>query len=370
MNQMLKIAYRLYLSQRPVYLIQYVTSRCNLLCKHCFYLQQILSKDKDELTLNEFEKIAANFPGLIQLSIGGGEPLLRDDLAEIIYIFRKISDVQYFTLPTNATLPQKTEDFLHDILPRIQPAHLRMSMSLDGIGEEHDRIRGKSGTFQKFLSTWAKVSPLRRKYRNFSLDIVATVSTLNQNHISALFDYCLKNFDPDNLGLLYVRGDVDNAIKQGFLELYGELANRLEKINAGIRENRSHSSLLRAVSSGVHRIVKRTVVENQWQLPCEAGRKLLVISEKGDVYPCEILKDCYGNLREHDYDLASIISQPEVSRKIALIKQSRCYCTFECAHSLNSLYHRKADILLHAAKYFLHSKCLCRMDRKESLTGH
>ncbi len=353
MKQTLELIRRLYLGPGPVYLIQYVTSRCNLRCRHCFYMPQILSGRKQELSLEEFERIAANLPRLVQLSIGGGEPLLREDLAEIIRIYRKVSGVSYFTLPTNATLPERTERLLNEVLPSIRPAHLRLSLSLDGVGEEHDRIRGVQGTFDRFKETWERVAPLRKRFDNLSIDIVACISALNQDRIGPLYDYCRQHFPADNLGLLYVRGNVDPEIKRGFLDQYGELAARLERDNRAVRENRSRSGLFRALASEVHSLVRRTVEQDRWLVPCEAGRRLLVISEEGKVYPCEMLDDCYGSLREHDYDLQSIMRQPEVRRRVAGIRQDRCFCTWECIHSLNGIYHRRGRIALRAARSLL-----------------
>ena len=37
------------------------------------------------------------------------------------------------------------------------------------------------------------------------------------------------------------------------------------------------------------------------------GRKLLVVDDIGDVWPCEILKDKFGNLRDHDFDINKLL---------------------------------------------------------------
>ena len=90
------------LSQKPWYLILYVTSHCNQRCNMCFAWEMLNSlKKSEEWTLEEFTKIAKQFPNLYQLSLTGGEPTLRRDLAEIIEIFYKHSNVRRITIPTN-----------------------------------------------------------------------------------------------------------------------------------------------------------------------------------------------------------------------------------------------------------------------------
>ncbi len=346
MKDYIDIVRKFYLSSSPVFLIQYVTAICNLRCKMCFYMEQILNAHKrKELSTDDFRKIAVNLPNLVQVSIGGGEPLIRDDLAEILEIFTRISGVRYFTLPTNGTFPEKTERFLHDVLPRIQPTHLRMSLSLDGIGEEHDHIRGVKGTYDKFCETYRRISPLRNKYSNFSLDIVSTCSALNHDKIENLYNHAREKFDPDNFGLLYVRGNTDPEVKKVFLDFYRTTYERIDKDNREKRENRKNSSIFRAISSEVHDVIYETMQNDRFVIPCEAGRKMLVITEEGEVKPCEILSESYGKLQDYDFDLAALLRQHRVKEHVKNIKTSQCHCTFECAYSLNVLYHRKRNIL-------------------------
>ncbi|MEE8585035.1 MAG: hypothetical protein V3T83_09310, partial [Acidobacteriota bacterium] len=60
----LQIAKRLFVKRGlPVNLIFFVTSRCNLLCKHCFYWEE-LNKRSGELSFEEIEKISRSLPNL------------------------------------------------------------------------------------------------------------------------------------------------------------------------------------------------------------------------------------------------------------------------------------------------------------------
>ena len=66
------------------YLIFFITARCNARCSFCFYWEEIENASKRrELRLEEIDQITAKLKHLLYLSIGGGEPFLRADLAEV-----------------------------------------------------------------------------------------------------------------------------------------------------------------------------------------------------------------------------------------------------------------------------------------------
>ena len=63
-----------------------------------------------------------------------------------------------------------------------------------------------------------------------------------------------------------------------------------------------------------------------------------MITETGDVYPCESFKDKIGNVRDSGYDLPQILGSEKGCAAKAAIKQSKCYCTHECYMMMNILF--------------------------------
>ena len=64
------------------YLILYVTNRCNFKCNFCFYHAEVEKGRKpNELSTAEIQRFSETLGPIIQLSLTGGEPFLRDDLA-------------------------------------------------------------------------------------------------------------------------------------------------------------------------------------------------------------------------------------------------------------------------------------------------
>jgi MoaA/NifB/PqqE/SkfB family radical SAM enzyme len=82
-----------------------LTYRCNNTCRHCWlWLAPNASEQQDELTFEEIRKIAddASSLGTRIWRISGGEPMLRDDFADIFdYLTRKTIS---YSINTNGTL--------------------------------------------------------------------------------------------------------------------------------------------------------------------------------------------------------------------------------------------------------------------------
>ena len=81
-----------------------------------------------------------------------------------------------------------------------------------------------------------------------------------------------------------------------------------------------------------------SVFEDKFVAPCVAGRKLVVVNETGDVFPCEMLdpkKYRLGKLRDYDWDLGRLLADSN-SRSIQdWIVDSKCKCSWECSNAAN-----------------------------------
>lgn len=126
-----------------------LTHRCNLNCIHCAVLAGSYCFSKhgtSELTLEEIESVAERFARLggIQLFLAGGEPLLREDVFDVIKCF---SSRGVFTLlETNSTLITKQS------ARKLKRSGLnQISTSIDGMPQTHDSFRQKVGAFRMAL---------------------------------------------------------------------------------------------------------------------------------------------------------------------------------------------------------------------------
>ncbi len=127
-------------TERPV-VIWNLTRRCNLHCLHCYSQSQDRAYT-DELTTDEGKRLVDSLAGYkIPMTIlSGGDPLYRDDLYTLAEYAHDTG--LRCALSTNGTLIDAT------VVKRLKLAGITyVGVSLDGIGQVHDRFRGMQGSF-------------------------------------------------------------------------------------------------------------------------------------------------------------------------------------------------------------------------------
>lgn len=302
-------------------------------------------KKSEEWSIEEIEKIASQFPKLYQLSLTGGEPTLREDLPEIIETFYRVSNVQRVTVPTNGFYPERIESLVLRVMQSCPGLVLSINLSIDGIGTVHDEIRGLKNSFTNLVNSYTLVKKLQEKYENLHVATASVVTMSNKDTMKDLLYWVRDNMDIGNHGLMLARGDVKTEKGTGtsddfFVEML-TLHRTLSKTGNRVRD---------AVADEYTQSRIDTISNKKMRDLCQAGKKLLVIDEKGSVLPCEILKTLaakgltdapelgdfsYGNIREANFDLESLLHSERGRNITKFIADDRCWCTFECAQINN-----------------------------------
>jgi len=126
----------------PRYLEIYPTNKCNLKCIFCGTVDYT---KRNELSDNQWFSILkeANKGGVEDIYLlGGGEPLLRKNLFELI--LNNFKKKAFFSITTNGTL--FTQNLIEGF---IKFQWDEIVISIDGYKDIHDTHRGKQGTFEK-----------------------------------------------------------------------------------------------------------------------------------------------------------------------------------------------------------------------------
>jgi radical SAM protein with 4Fe4S-binding SPASM domain len=328
---------------KPIHLTFFVTAQCNSRCPFCFYLQrEDVSREQGELTLGEIEKISASMDSLLWLLYSGGEPFLREDLVDITRAFYENNSPWIITIPTNALLPGKIEKDTRDILEICGDSVVAVKLSLDALRADHDALRGVKGNFSKVMETYHRLAPLLDEHPNFELGINTVFCRANQDKILDVIRY-VRGMDRIRTHTLsMVRGNLrDESYLDVDLELYrraiGEMEDDLKQRRSSFY--RFPAARLKAAQDIIQRrLIYETVKEGQRLIPCYAGRLNLVMTESGDVYPCEMLEDKMGNVREHGYSIPQLLRSERAERVISRVENSGCYCSHECYFMTNILF--------------------------------
>ncbi len=83
------------------------------------------------------------------------------------------------------------------ILANPNKFRLNIAISLDGIGEVHDRIRGVPGNYKRALATMEALREIRTRDKRLSLSVVSTVMSSNIEDIKQLLHLGVTNWDLD-----------------------------------------------------------------------------------------------------------------------------------------------------------------------------
>ena len=158
------------------------------------------------LTLDDIEKISLNFPWLHHVNFSGGEPFLRADFRKIPGMFYRNSGTRMFAIPTNSSRPEKIVESVREICVGCPDAWIRITQSLDGLGEDHDKIRGRAGLFECVLELNRSLGELKKEYPNLSNGIAMVMSKYNEGKEYDILDYVYAHLNFEDFGALYVRG--------------------------------------------------------------------------------------------------------------------------------------------------------------------
>jgi len=326
----------------PIYFVFFVTENCNARCKHCLLGER--NKVTNELTIDEIEKVSANMDNMLFFTPTGGEPFLRKDLAEIVKIFHRNNAALNVGIPTNGSLSEQVVSTVQDILESCPDVDLHIDVSIDAIGEEHDRIRGFKGLFERAVHTYKELRQMEKHYEKLSACVEVTVSAFNQDKLVELYNYLKKKVGVNTVFTLLTRGAPRNAAAKNFdISKYEEFHRILERDNKARLLSGYYklpfSDILNAKRIVRPRLIAKTVRENRFQIPCYAGSLGGAMFSRGQVLPCELLVDkVMGNVRDFDYDLKKIWFSKRGDEIRRWIRQDRCFCTYECFLTVNILF--------------------------------
>jgi len=199
----------------PPFLILFITSICNLTCEHCFYWRSL--NGKDDLTAEEIFALSRQLGRVENLNLGGGEPFLRNEFAEICRAFIRNNQVRQIYCPTSGYFTEKTIRYLTNILENEPDLQLfGVELSLDGMPDYHNKFRGNNRSFQKAMETYDALTELQKKDPRLRIHSISTATAENLEEIRQLTGYLFERcpaMDHHNLAL--VRGDRKNPSLQG-----------------------------------------------------------------------------------------------------------------------------------------------------------
>lgn len=156
---------------RPIRAKFTLTEKCNAKCRMCFYWRKKQKKDPPskviKYTLKELRKLGTEY-----VTFTGGEATLRKDLAELIKFSKDLGFET--TLLTNGSLLNKNK-----INTLIAAGLDEIDISIDGLKNMHNKIRGMPMMYEKIIKNLKYISNLRKKGTKLSISISSVITPEN-----------------------------------------------------------------------------------------------------------------------------------------------------------------------------------------------
>lgn len=326
-----------------------ITYECNSSCKHCNIWRRYKENTKiieKELKLSEIEKTfeeSQYLKNIQSIGLTGGEPFLRNDFIDLCGFFIKKYPKASISIPTNALVPDLIIDRLEKILKGfVSGNNIYLSISLDGIGKTHDEIRGIPGNYSRVLKL---IDLLKKKVPSINRGISFTIMPQNYKDLLEVFKLSKKN-DID-FGFQFAQtsesfyGNTENAFEwnEKKIDEAGEI------INSIFKEYTAKEKILKKMWLSFFAVNKYYISHMvnfqknpQRMLKCYSGTHSLFIDPYGNIFPCVMLNQKLGNIREMHFDELWLSEKAQNIREFIIEKKCACWTPCETHFSLERDY--------------------------------
>ena len=330
---------------QPLSIVHFLTNRCNARCSFCFIDFDDPRTFMNELSLEEIEKLTKNLGNsLLNVNLTGGEPFARKDIVDIAKLYISNSTIQSIYVTTNASLPDRIENFADQITRFKKDIELTFQISIDDFPENHDKVRKIKNLFDNCIDTYFR---LKKIGKNVNPVVSITVTHENCDNIENIFNYLVNDCKIDSLKCTIVRDEgvykTPGEKREKILKAYSWLSDKIfSLIKVGKIKNYNRNSIQGRLHNQKDKIsqnlVKEMYLRPHYISPCHAGGLFGIITASGLVYPCELLENkLLGDLRKNDMNFMQIWKSKQTSETKNFIKETNCHCTYECALTYNIL---------------------------------
>ncbi|HPK07000.1 MAG TPA: radical SAM protein, partial [Aminivibrio sp.] len=266
------------------------TSRCNLFCRHCYRESGPENDRSGELTTAEGRELIASIrrAGFRLLIFSGGEPLLREDIFDLVAAARDTGLLP--AMGTNGTL------LTEETAARLAESGLRgVAVSVDSLDREyHDTFRGTPGAFDR-----AQQGIRNAIAAGLRVQINLTLTDRNLDQFDRMVDYY------ETMGV--------HAVHPFFLVPTGRaLSMAEEELTSGAYFSMIRTVLEKQGSASLEikptcapqfmPMAKEMGIPQRFTRGCLAGTAYCCVLPDGDVHVCPYLPVRAGSVRERPFE--------------------------------------------------------------------
>jgi MoaA/NifB/PqqE/SkfB family radical SAM enzyme len=324
----------------PLTLTFSVTAACQSRCKTCNIGAVYLANPelaKNNLSLEEIERVFKRLGPIYFFNVSGGEPFMRPDLAEIIRLACQYLKPSLVHIPTNSISPKfigKTTRKILEYMDEFAPASVPISIkpSIDGIGAMHDYVRGFKGNFKLLEKTIDTLLEIRRENPRLHVDLGTVISNLNLHHLDEIEDWV------HSRGVESYRHEVAEQRAEFHNlgdpitpppDVYAGLTERFkDKIFRNIKKKAFLTRTTEAVRVVYYDVAVDILRKRKQVTPCYGGISNIHMNYDGEIWPCCVLggDQSLGRVREFDYDIQKLLRSDQAMKSKKYIADGNCAC--------------------------------------------
>ncbi len=297
-----------------------LTYRCNAKCNMCNVWQNP-TKPNEEITARDIEKLP---PGLRFINITGGEPFIRQNIAEIIETIRH--KTRRIVISTNGFFTDRIVD-----LCKKYP-DLGIRISIEGLQKTNDAIRGIPDGFDRGLRTLITLRRMGIKDIGFAM----TVQDMNCKDLIPLYelsntlDYEFATATPHNS---HYFNKWDNKIIDRDM-----VGNEFSKLIVELLRSKSAKKWFRAYFNFG---IMNYLYGGKRFFKCEMGSESCFLDPSGDILACNGMdaKVSMGNIKEQTFDEIWNSEQADKIRNIVKACTKQCWMAGNAVPSMKKHIH-------------------------------
>jgi len=324
----------------PLTLTFSVTAACQSRCQTCNIGQVYLANPalaKNNLSLDEIERVFRSLGPIYFFNVSGGEPFMRPELAEIIRLAAIHLKPRLFHIPTNAISPKfidkttrKILAYMDEYLPESVPISIKPS--IDGVGAMHDYVRGFKGNFALLEKTIDVLLKIRSENPRLHVDLGTVISNFNLHHLDEIEDWVHdRGIESYRHEIAEQRAEFHNLGDPitPTAEIYERLTERFkDKILENIQKKAFLTRTTEAVRVVYYDVAVAILKQRRQVTPCYGGISNIHMNYDGEIWPCCVLggEQSLGRVRDFDYDIQALLRSDQARKSRKYIADGNCAC--------------------------------------------
>lgn len=307
-------------SVRPFKVTWSLTDRCDCRCHGCLIWAR---PKRREPTPEEVGRTLASVPEIRWVNLTGGELFLRPDVVDVVQaVHEALPRLVVLDFPTTG---QRTDRIVADVttIARRGIPQVLVTVSIEGPPGLHDRLRGRTGAFDRAVGTFAAL----RAVEGVRVWLGMTLTRENEGTLEATLAAVAARLPsgarPVGWGDLHLNAWVRSPHYYANVDSDVEPARgRAPGLARARREREGSTSPIDRIEATWLRLLPAYLATGRSPVPCRSLSASVFIATNGDVHPCTVWSRRLGNVLEQP--LARILASPDADDARGAIARDAC----------------------------------------------